>query len=324
MPKPFLQKRFAASQKTCIMKKVLITGASGLIGNALIAELLKNGFEINTLTRKPFATDPKVNQFFWDIETEKIDEKAFDQASTIIHLAGAGVADERWTDKRKKDLWSSRINATKLLFKKIKSLSNSPIKKLINASAVGYYGDRGSEILNENSEAGVGFLSDLCVAWEKEADQFSKLGITVAKTRIGIVLSEKGGALPEMMKTVKLGVGGYFAKENLFYPWIHIDDIAGAFRFLIEQENLDGVYNFTAPKPVTHHELMQAAIDASGKHALLLPAPPLVLKIAMGEMADMLLNSQHCVPEHLTASGFKFKYNKVNDALKACFKKGKR
>jgi uncharacterized protein len=306
------------------MKKVLITGASGLIGSALTSELLNSGYEVNTLTRKPFKSDPRVKQYFWDIEAGKIDEKAFDQVSTIIHLAGAGVADERWTDIRKKELWSSRINATKLLFKKIKSLSNSSVKKLINASAVGYYGDRVNETLSEKANPGVGFLADLCVAWEAEADKFIKLGIMVAKTRIGIVLSEKGGALPEMMKTVKLGVGGYFAKENLFYPWIHIDDIAGAFRFLIEQENLDGVYNFTAPNPVTHHELMQAAIDASGKHALLLPAPPLVLKIAMGEMADMLLNSQHCVPEHLTASGFKFKYNKVNDALKACFKKGKR
>ena len=304
------------------MKKVLITGASGLIGNALIAELLKNGFEINTLTRKPFATDPSVNQFIWDVEKGKIDKKAFDKVTTIVHLAGAGVADKRWTYERKNELWLSRINATKLLYKSIQSLSDSSVKKLINASAVGYYGDRGNESLSEKANPGVGFLSDLCVAWEAEADKFTKLGIMVAKTRIGIVLSEKGGALPEMMKTVKLGVGGYFAKENLFYPWIHIDDIAGAFRFLIEQENLDGVYNFTAPKPVTHHELMQAAIDASGKHALLLPAPPLVLKIAMGEMADMLLNSQHCVPEHLTASGFKFKYNKVNDALKACFKKG--
>lgn len=305
------------------MQKVLITGASGLIGKELISELLNHDFEVNTLTRKKFECNKKVKQFLWNIEKGGIEERAFDGVATIIHLAGAGVADESWTAVRKKELWNSRINATKLLYQKIAALEHSSIKKIISASAVGFYGDRGATLLTEKSKAGTGFLADLCVAWEKEADAFSALGIEVAKTRIGIVISEKGGALPEMMKTVKFGVGGYFAKPDLYYPWIHISDIVSAFRFLAEHEELSGVFNFTAPKPVTHQNLMKATIAESGKFTLLVPAPSFALKLAMGEMADMLLNSQNCRPKALLDSGFEFKFSEVDKAMKDCFKTAK-
>lgn len=297
-----------------MMKKILITGASGLVGKKLISLLISAGYEVNTLTRKKFETDPNVNQYLWDIENKKLDIKALENVDAIVHLAGAGVADERWSSARKKELWESRIKSSQLLYETIKS-TNTSIKVLVGASAVGYYGDRGNERLDENATKGKGFLSDLCEAWENENFKFKELGIRVCIGRIGIVLANEGGALKEMMKTVVAGVGGYFSKSPLYYPWIHIDDLTAGLLFLVKHSESNKIFNLTAPMPVLHKELMEEAIKANGQTPILLPTPEIVIKLAIGEMSTMLFNSQNCRSEKLIKDGFKFQYETIEKAL---------
>lgn len=296
------------------MQTILITGASGLIGSHLINSLQTKGHTVKTLTRSPFGTLPKEDQYYWDIEKKRIDVKCLEGVDTIIHLAGAGVADKRWTTDRKKELWESRTKSTQLLYECLKNNSHQ-VKSFVSTSAVGFYGDRGNETLTENSTKGEGFLADLCEVWENEAVKIRELGIRVAIGRIGIVLAKEGGALPEMMKAVVLGAGGYFAKNPLFYPWIHIKDILAAFTFLVENEKTDEIYNFTAPHPVLHKVLMEAAIKAKGQTPILVPTPKFALSMVLGEMADMLFNSQNCSAEKLQKAGFKFAFEQVETAM---------
>lgn len=296
------------------MQTILITGASGLIGGQLIISLEREGYVVKTLTRSAFGTGKKNAQYYWNTERNTIDTQCLEGVDTIIHLAGAGVAEKRWTTRRKQELWKSRTESTQLLFN---CLKNNPhqVKSFISTSAVGYYGDRGNEILTEKSTKGEGFLADLCEVWENEAMKISELGINVAIGRIGIVLAKEGGALPEMMKPVLFGAGVYFAKHPLFYPWIHIEDIVRAFTFLVQKEKVEGVYNFTAPHPVSQKALMEAAIKVMGLKPILAPTPKVILSLMMGEMADMLFNSQNCSATKLQKAGFTFSYEKIEKAM---------
>ncbi len=296
------------------MKTILITGASGLIGGHLIKSLQKKGHTVKTLTRTAFDSGTNVEQYHWDIEKKTIDAKCLEGVDSIIHLAGAGVAEKRWTADRKKELWESRTKSTQLLYDCLKNNSHQ-VKSFVSTSAVGYYGDRGNEILTEKSTKGEGFLADLCEVWENEAMKISELGINVAIGRIGIVLAKEGGALPEMMKPLIFGAGGYFAKHPLFYPWIHIEDIVRAFTFLVQKEKVEGVYNFTSPHPVSQKALIEAAIKAKGLKPILAPTPKVMLSLMMGEMADMLFNSQNCSATKLQKAGFTFSYEKIEKAM---------
>jgi uncharacterized protein (TIGR01777 family) len=243
-----------------------------------------------------------------------IDINCLAEVDAIIHLAGAGVADKRWTNERKKELWESRTKSTQLLYSSLKNNLHQ-VKFFVSTSAIGYYGDRGNELLTENSAKGEGFLSDLCEIWENEAIKIRNLGIKVAIGRVGIVLAKEGGALPEMMKTVVMGAGGYFAKNPLYYSWIHIKDIVNAFIFLVESKNRDEVFNFTAPCPVVHKKLMKAAISAKRLRPILFPTPEIGLKLVLGEMSEMLFNSQKCSAEKLQKSGFSFQFENIEKAM---------
>jgi hypothetical protein len=314
------------------MIKILITGASGLIGKRLTEMLLQKGYAINTLGRaqnppeaealiqnKSLATDnSQLTTFFWDIEKMKMDERALEGVTAVIHLAGAGVADKRWTKERKKELVDSRINSTRLLFETLRRTKNS-VKTIVSASAVGYYGDCGDELVNEERKPASTFLAKLCVDWEAEVQKFGKLGIRTVMNRIGIVLSKNGGALPELEKTIPLGVAGYFAKKNLYYPWIHIDDVCGIFINALENEKNSGAYNCTAPNPILIKDLMQGIVDSKKSHALLIPVPLFPLKLALGEMAEMLLSSQRCSDAKVLESGYHFQYKNATTALKAIY-----
>ena len=297
------------------MKTILVTGASGLIGQKLIALLLEENYTVKTLTRAPFKTNEKVQQFIWDVELQQIDLKALEEVNTIIHLAGESVAGKRWTKTQKERLHNSRIDSTRLLFNTLSKIRHS-VKNIISASAVGYYGDRGATLLNEESPMGTGFLAELCRDWEREVMKFSTLNIREVRGRIGIVLSKTGGALPEMMKTFPMGIAGYFAKENLYYPWIHIDDLCSAFLFCIENENCNGAFNFTGPAPVLQKEIITTAVETFHSKAIVAPIPPFILKVALGEMAEMVLNSQRCTPEKLSNQGFRFQFSTIQEAMR--------
>lgn len=296
-------------------KKVLITGASGMIGKQLIAALQQQGFSIHILSRSTQASIKNVQHFEWNVDKKKLDRAALQGVSTIIHLAGAGVAEERWTAQRKKELIDSRVKSAALLFEALQQIPNQ-VKTFISASAVGYYGDCGNEVLDENHHSGNSFLAHVCLQWENAARQFEAIGIRVVCCRIGIVLGKDGGALPELTKTLPLGVAGYFSKQPLFYPWIHESDVAGILIHALQNEHLSGSFNTTAPSPLPIKELMQAIIKARNSNAVLVPVPTIALKLAMGEMADMLLSSQLCTAQKIIASGYTFQFPDINAALK--------
>jgi len=304
------------------MEKVLITGASGLVGTRLTELLLAKGYEVNTVGRQTADDRPQKNavaQFTWEIGSGMMDTKAFEGVSAIIHLAGAGVADRRWSDERKKEIIDSRVKSAKLIFDFLRN-NKHEVKTFISASAVGYYGNCGDELVTEERKAGKGFLAEVCKQWEQSAKQFSKLGIREVRCRIGIVFSKNGGALPELTKTIPLGVASYFAKSNLYYPWVHIDDVCGIMIHALEIENVNGAYNTTAPLPLPMKDLMKEILAAKKSRAVLVPAPPFAIKLALGEMSEMLLSSQRCSAEKILKSGYKFRFEEIEDALKEIYK----
>jgi uncharacterized protein (TIGR01777 family) len=301
------------------MKKVLITGASGLVGRRLTELLLNKGYAVNVLGRMKPATDNRqltTEHYTWDIDKGKIDPEAFEGVSAIIHLAGAGVAEKRWTDERKKEIVDSRVKSANLIFNYLKKNKHG-VKTFVSAAAVGYYGDCGEEVVMEGKAAGEGFLSEVCQKWEAAAVKFTQLNIREVRCRIGIVLAKQGGALPELTKTFPLGVAGYFAKSPLYYPWIHIDDVCGIMIHALENEQMHGAYNTTAPAPLPMKSLMQEIVKAKKAKAAVVPVPPFAIKLAMGEMSEMLLSSQRCSAAKILESGYKFKYAEIGKALKA-------
>jgi uncharacterized protein (TIGR01777 family) len=270
------------------MKKVIITGGTGLVGQRLTTLLKHKGFEVNILCRNP----KRPNEFKWNIEEGYIDERVFEQASAIIHLAGAGVADKRWTEERKKEIIESRTKSARLLYKYL-SGSKYPVASFISASAVGFYGDRKSELLTEDSSNGSGFLAEVCKVWEEEAEKFSALNIAVSKVRIGIVLSKDGGALPKLDFPIKFGIGAYIGDGKQFVPWVHIDDLCNIFIHLLEN-NLHDTYNGCAPDIKTNKEMSETIAEVLHRPFIPFPAPGFILKTVMGEMASMLLMSNNC------------------------------
>lgn len=300
------------------MKKVLITGASGLVGTRLSTLLLKKGYEVNTLGRKVnrprSEVRSQVNSYVWNLEKGEVDAKAFEGVSAVIHLAGAGVADKRWSDERKKEIVESRVQSAKLIFDFLKK-NKHEVKTFISASAVGFYGDCGDEVVAEEHKAGKGFLAEVCKQWEQSAKQFSKLEIREVRCRIGIVLAKDGGALPELTRTIPLGVASYFAKSKLYYPWVHLDDVCGIIIHALENEKVKGAYNTTAPQPWLMKDLMKQILVAKKSKAVLMPAPSIAIKLAMGEMSEMLLSSQKCSAEKILKTGYPFKFGEIEKAL---------
>jgi len=297
------------------MKKVIITGGTGLVGQRLTTLLKHKGFEVSILCRNP----KRPNEFKWNIDEHYIDERVFEQASAIIHLAGAGVADKRWTEERKKEIIESRTKSARLLYKYL-SGSKHPVASFISASAVGFYGDRKSELLTEDSANGSGFLAEVCKVWEEEAEKFSALNIAVSKIRIGIVLSKDGGALPKLDFPIKFGIGAYIGDGKQFVPWIHIDDLCNIFIHLLEK-NLHDTYNGCAPDIKTNKEMSETIAMVLHRPFIPFPAPGFILKTVMGEMASMLLMSNNCSSQKIINTGFVFQYPELKEALQNIYEK---
>lgn len=296
-----------------IPKSILITGASGLIGARLTEMLLADGFQVVHLGRS--KKEGTVPSFTWDVNWGVMDAEALNGVDAIIHLAGAGIADKPWTEKRKQEIRDSRTKSTRLLFDQLKK-SNHTVKTFISASAIGYYGlDDNETVFTEESKPGSDFLASVVKNWEAEIDHIRELNIRTVKIRIGIVLSEKGGALKEMANPVRWGVGAPLGSGKQYMSWIHIDDLCRMFVFALKHEHLQGAYNGVGRSWVTNKELTQAIAKALKKPLWLPPVPGFVLKLMLGEMADLVLKGSKVSGEKMIQAGFTCHYPDLDGAL---------
>jgi uncharacterized protein (TIGR01777 family) len=296
------------------MNKVLITGASGLVGSRLTELLLSKKMEVVHVGRT--KRNGSVPSFAWDVDKQQMDAKALAGVNTIVHLAGAGVADKRWTPTRKKEILDSRVQSTRLLFQTLKEEKHS-VKNIVSASAIGYYGfGLSDQLFTEERPPATDFLASVTTEWEKEVDAIRELEIRVVKIRIGIVLSNKGGALKEMARPIQFGVGAPLGTGQQVMSWIHIDDLCEMFCKAIQDRSLAGAYNGVAPNPVTNAELTKAIASILKKPLWLPNVPPFVLRLLVGEMADIVVNGSKVSAEKILATRFKFQYWQIDDALR--------
>lgn len=299
-------------------KKILITGASGLIGSQLTEMLLQKGHQITHLGRT--KKNGPVKSYVWNVEKGEFDSEALTGVDTIIHLAGAGVADKRWSEKRKREILESRINSSTLLNNML-AKGNHSVKTVVSASAIGYYGFCLDErIFTEESKPGSDYLAQVTKQWEEAVDKISSLGIRVAKLRIGIVLSEKGGALVEMVRPIRLGVGAALGTGRQYLSWIHIDDLCAMFVKAVEDTSMRGAYNAVCDW-ITNKELTRAIAKVLNRPLLLPPVPGFIMRIIVGEMAVIVVNGSKVSSEKIRKTGFNFKYPELNVTLRELLKR---
>lgn len=292
---------------------ILITGATGLIGTKLLKNLSQKGHNINILSRNP-EKNLYANTFKWDVESQEIDLDSLKNVDTIINLAGAGIAEKRWTKSRKRILVESRTESIKLLYKAIEQ-TGTPVKTIISASAVGYYGDRGDEVLTEESQIGTGFLAYCSREWEDAIDEGSKFGARIVKLRIGIVLSRLGGALAELEKPVSYFAGAPLGTGKQWMPWIHLYDMAAIFEKVVEDQSYEGTYNAASPFPVTNHEFTRVLAKKLNRPVWPVNVPVFMLKTILGEMSAVVLSSNRISSQKLLDTGFEYRYSGLESAL---------
>ncbi len=298
--------------------KILVSGASGLIGSPLVTVLEQEKHRVYRLVRREPSGEREIR---WDPASGSIDTAAVEALApdVVVHLAGESIS-EKWTEEQKRRVRDSRVQSTRLLAETLARLPRRP-KALAAASAIGYYGPRGDEVLTEDSAPGQGFLSEVCLEWEAAAEPASAVGIRVAHLRIGIVLSPKGGALSKMLTPFRLGLGGPFGTGSQWMSWISLDDAVGAVRHAVVADSLRGPANVTAPHPVTNREFAAALGRVLGRPAFL-PAPAFALRMLLGgEMADaLLLTGQRVEPRRLKQTGYRFQHPDLEGALRAVLK----
>ena len=294
------------------MGVVLIGGGSGFVGMHLSRRLRSDGHEVRHLSRSA-RPEAEFATFQWDVQAGTVDEAAFIGVDYVINLTGAGIADERWTDERKRVLIESRTRSTQLLADTLQRLQLKPTCYL-SASAIGYYGDRGEMVLTEEATPGNGFLSECCIAWESAVESVATLGIPVFINRTGIVLHPDSGALEKMLLPLKAWTSTYFGDGQQYYSWIHLEDIVNIYAYALEH-GLTGVYNGTAPNPVRNKPFAAALGPALGKRAVVLPAPVPALKLALGEMSHTVLDSARCSAAKIEGAGYRFAYPELSQAL---------
>lgn len=294
-------------------KHVLIAGGDGLVGRHLTAMIDKSKYHITVLSRKKKASAVDgIDYGIWDSVNKTIDKIPY--PDHIINLAGAGIADSRWSDARKKELISSRVDSAETIEKYLKVNQIKPLT-YISASAVGYYGNRGNELLDESSKPGSEFMSECCIAWENAATKAGALCDRTVILRIGIVLTSLGGALPKMLMTKDIGLFNYFGNGAQYYPWIHIDDLCRMILAGMENQNMNGIYNAASPQQITNKEMMEEIKNGLHHKGFLLPVPEFGLRLILGEMANVVLNSDRVSVDRLISTGFNFTFNKVGEAV---------
>lgn len=297
--------------------KILISGGSGLIGSALTKLLMANGHEVNHLSRSK-SSENNIPTFVWNLAKGEIDEAAFDGVEAIIHLAGAGIADERWTEKRKKIIIDSRVESANLLYRKAKELK-PPLKVFISASGINYYGMKTTDkIYTEEDRPTDDFIGKCCLLWEEAADQFDDIA-RVVKLRTGVVLSAKGGALEKIAKPIKLGVGAPLGSGKQWVPYIHIDDLCAMYLEVLENETYEGVYNAVNGDHITNKDLTKKTAKVLGKPLWLPNVPSFVLIAALGDMSGLVLDGSRASAEKIKNQGFEFRFENLEEALTAIY-----
>lgn len=303
------------------MATILITGGTGLIGKALTKELLAKGYEVMVLTRKSPDNQKKVSRLSyanWDIEKGEIDKEAIQKADAVIHLAGANVADGRWTDKRKKEIVDSRTKSASLLVKVLQNIPNR-VRAVITSSAIGWYGPD-PQIPNpapfvETDPADTAFLGATCKLWEESINPVIDLGKRLVKLRTGIVLSPNGGAFVEFKKPLRFGIASILGNGKQVVSWLHINDMVGMYAYALENEEMEGIYNAVAPNPVSNKQLILAMAKAKG--GLVVPAhvPEFALKTALGEMSVEVLKSTTVSANKMERAGYRFQFPDIQAAV---------
>jgi len=294
--------------------KILITGGTGLVGKSLKKELLKNGHQLVLMTRNPqqYPQENNVTYQKWDSINDAFPLDALEGVESIINLMGENLADKRWSDKQKEKLKSSRIIGTNKIVEALNS-SGHKLKCFVSASAIGIYPVNNDITIDESTKNGEGFLANLCKDWELSASKLKTASRQVT-IRIGVVLARSGGALGKLIPLFKTGLGGPIGNGQQFMSWIHVSDLVSLISKAIDDESFNGVYNGTTPKPVTNLEFTKALAKAVHRPAFL-PAPPFMLKLAMGEMSSIILDSQKVVSKRLEDNHFKFNFPDIDSAL---------
>ncbi|MCB9317168.1 MAG: TIGR01777 family protein [Lewinellaceae bacterium] len=296
---------------------ILIAGGSGMIGTRLTQLFRAGGHKVRILSRHPGEAD----EYAWDPAAGTIDDKAVAGADIVINLAGAGIADSRWTPARKQRIIDSRVQSAQLLLDTFQRLNHMP-KAYLSAAGVGYYGNAGEDWVNEyDAPADSSFLVECCLAWEKAAEKIGAAGIRTVIFRTGIVLDKSGGALREIIKPLRFGLGAYFGDGQAWYSWIALEDICRMFQWAAETPDIEGVYNAVAPHPARNFDLVKATASAMKQAAIFAPVPAFALRLLFGEMADTILFSTRVSAEKIIQAGFHFQYPVLDAALAHIFAK---
>lgn len=294
-------------------KHILITGGTGLLGKILTKELQNQGHHVSILSRSPEKVKG-VKAFYWDVEKQEIDEQCLDGIDTVIHLAGEGIADKKWTFKRKQEIIDSRVISIQLIYQ-LMSKNQNRVKAVVSASAVGFYGDRADEILTEESNKGTGFLSDACHFWEEAVDQGQQFEIRIVKLRIGLLLTSKGGVLAPFKLMVNTFTAMNFGNGRQWFPWIHADDLVGMFAWAVNDDKITGVFNATAPTPVTNSVFTKTLAKVLKKPFWPFQIPVFMLKMILGERKELLLMSNKTDSKKIQQAGYVFKFVDLKKAL---------
>jgi uncharacterized protein (TIGR01777 family) len=300
-----------------VSMKILLSGSHGLVGKALITELTKDGHQIVSLVRHKTDANSEIE---WHPNQGSIDSERLSGFDVVIHLAGESIASGRWTDEKKRKIRESRVNGTTLLSEAL-ARSSKPPHTFISASAIGYYGNRGDELLTETSAAGNDFLAEVCVAWERATGAAEAKGIRTVHARFGIILDQDGGALAKMLTPFRMGVGGRIGDGKQWMSWIALADVITGLKLVVDNTSISGPVNFVAPNPVTNGEFTSTLGDVLSRPTLF-PMPSFAARLAFGEMADaLLLSSAKVEPKRLKESGYRFEFEKLQTALERILEK---
>ncbi|MFD3948257.1 TIGR01777 family oxidoreductase [Streptomyces sp. NPDC058579] len=292
--------------------RIAVTGASGLIGSALVRSLRADGHQVSRLVRRPARTADEVE---WDPARLYVDVAGLVGVDAVVHLAGAGVGERRWSEAYKKEIRDSRVLGTRAISQALASLAEPP-KVLVCGTALGYYGDTGSRAVDESAPAGEGFLPSVCVEWEAEGAPAEEAGIRVAYARTGLVVAAEGGAWGRLFPVFRAGIGGRLGDGRQYWSFISLHDEVAALRHMIDTESLSGPVNLTAPEPVTNREVT-AAMGRVLRRPTLFAVPAPALRLALGEFATDVIGSQRVLPSRLLESGFSFAFPTIDESIRA-------